>query len=183
MNELLAAVGRIIGQLSLWIIVQPWETALRTRAGKRQRVLSAGFHWRIPILDHVVKQSSRARVSMVPTQTLTTRDGRTLAVGIGIGYRVTDIVALYGGFEHAEDTIVQVAADIIAGFVTDAREELLNPLDLSETVAAELGHFLAQHGLTEVTVRVTDFAFVRSYRLLQDKRWGYAKSLDTTGPQ
>lgn len=170
MRELLATLQQWFSQVVFWVIVAPWESALRVRCGKHVKVLPAGIHWRIPLFDAVYRQSVRMRMGHISTQTLSTKDGRTLIVGSVLGYEVIDIERLYERLHHAEDTLTSLAAAAIAGHVQRCDHETLCPRRLAEVVSAELTTAFDCYGLGEVSVRITDFAFIRAYRIVQDYR-------------
>ncbi len=180
MNEIFAAFSNLIGQVIFWATVAPWEQAIRVRAGKHVRRLEPGFHWRVPILDQINKQSVRLRTAHVPTQTLSTKDGFTVVAGAAIGYAIADIEKLYRGLHHAEDTLTQMTAAALADCVFSNNRVDVTPDHISACVTEKLTEAFDPFGLEKVTVRVTDFAFVRAIRLVQDQRYGnYGEPLMT----
>lgn len=182
MNELLAALQRLFGQVIFWATIDPWEQAIRVRAGKHVRRLRPGFHLRVPILDVIHKQSVRLRSSLLPGQTLSTSDGHTLFVGAGLGYAISDIEKLYRGLRQAEDTIAQLAGSALAAEVLATARHEARPDAISAQVEARLAEALSPFGIADVAVRVTDFAFVRSFRLIQEGRWRDSRALSTEAP-
>lgn len=72
-----------------------------------------------------------------------------------------------------------LAIDWLAIFISVSTETPgVQPEILGKLAAASL-HF-EDYGLGEVELRVTDFAAVRTYRLISDQRWGgYADALET----
>ena len=76
-QEMLKQFGRLF---RWWIIVLPWDQAIRVRLGKHTRVLGPGVYWRIPYVDLVFQQSIRQRSARNDMQTLTTRDDRTISL-------------------------------------------------------------------------------------------------------
>jgi len=174
MNEFFATIMRLFGQVVFWAMVEPWEQAIRVRAGKHVRRLMPGLHFRIPILDLIYKQTVRLRTSMVATQTLSTHDGHTLIVGATVGYCISDIEKLYRGLFHAEDTIIQMAAGELAAEVFGTERSAVRPDKVGLNVTARLQDRFAAFGLAGVSVRVTDFAFVRAFRIVNDTRWPVA---------
>jgi hypothetical protein len=161
------------GRLFVWaVIVMPWEQALRVRAGRRQRVLNAGVHLRIPFLDSVYRQSVRLRLSNVPLQTLTTRDAKTLTIGATLAFTVVDIQRLYQTLHHAEGTLINLAATAIADYVASHDAADCLPAQLGVAVGATLA--LDRYGLGDGAVRITDWALIRAHRLVMDQRWATA---------
>lgn len=161
-----------------WIVVAPWEQALRVRFGKHVRVLRAGFHLRIPVIDVVFLQSVRRRVSSTGKQTLTTRDNHTVTIGTALGYEIADIEAVYRGLHHAEDSLQQLARQVIAKHVTAHVLTDCTPARL-EGLARELDT-LKDYGLENPELAITDFAVVKTYRLIGDQQYGaYGDHLST----
>ena len=66
MNEVQQFLEYVFNAFKIWVIVQPWETGLRVRAGKKVKNLSKGMYFRLPYFDSVYIQESRLRVSEVP---------------------------------------------------------------------------------------------------------------------
>jgi regulator of protease activity HflC (stomatin/prohibitin superfamily) len=172
------AVKQILSILQWWVSVSPWEAGVRVRAGRHVKSLSPGLHLRIPLLDHVFIQTVRMRVATIPTQTVTASDGRTITIGATVGYAIRDVERLYMTLHDAEDTIVNMAARAVADVVAIAGPNELFAGMVGSHATARL--HLEQYGLADADIRVTDFAIVRAYRLISDKRWSSNKSLETT---
>lgn len=182
MSEIITAITQLFGQVVFWATVAPWEQAIRVRAGKRVRRLAPGLHLRVPIIDTVHKQSVRLRSCCIQTQTISSADSATLICGATLAYSISDIERLYRGLHHAEDTVSQIVAAEIAGHVSHVARADLAPATVSDAVTARVAPRLAEYGLSDVSVRVTDFAFVRTYRLVSDQRWsGHGEPLSTKG--
>ena len=181
MSGILDTLARLFSSVAFWVMVQPWEQAIRVRAGRHVRRLAPGFHLRIPILDEVHKQTARLRNAIIPTQTLSTTCGATLVVGATIGYAIGDVEKLYRSLHHAEDTITQLAASAIAGVVFSMQRSEARPEIVGERVTASLRTAFEPFGLGEVHVRLTDFAFVRAFRLVNDYRFQIGKPLEVSG--
>jgi Membrane protease subunits, stomatin/prohibitin homologs len=169
--ETFTALLKQIGQIfTWWVMVAPWEQALRVRAGRHVRRLEPGVHLRIPFLDTVHVQSVRLRLATFSMQTVMTRDRKALTVAGALGYAVGNIEQLYQALHHAEDTLTSLAMTAIAECAAHADADALTPATLSTAATQALG--FADYGLVDVSVRVTDFAFLRTYRLVSDTRWG-----------
>jgi len=78
-----------------WVIITPWEQVLRVRLGKHLKLLEEGIHLKIPGIDYIFRQSTRMRVGLLPTQTLTTEDNKTLTIRGMIVYSIADLELLY----------------------------------------------------------------------------------------
>lgn len=174
-------LARLVGGIAFWVVVLPWQQGLRVRAGRHARPLGPGFYLKLPILDVVLVESVRRRSAMLPTQTLSTAEGVTVTVGAVISYAIGDLQQLYRSLHHAEDTIVQIAQGEIAIEVFSRRRGEADPAQLCEAVSRRLAEAFAPYGLVDVALRITDFAFPRAIRLIQDQRWSHGRALDTQG--
>lgn len=162
-----------------WVTVAPWEQALRVRLGKNVEVLKAGVHLRVPWVDRIYRQSTRRRLSTVPTQTVTTRDGKTLTLSCAVGYAIGDIKALYNTVHQPQDTIETEFQAAVARFVARSTLSECTTEALVKSCLEDVN--LERYGLVDVEFHVTDFAVVRAYRLMQGeaKNWTHGDALDT----
>lgn len=166
-----------------WVVVTPWEQAMRVRTipWRRQRVkkLPPGIHLKLPMVDQVYKQSVRLRTVSLPIQTLTTQDDQTLTLSGVFGYSISDLQLLYDTLHHAEDTIRNKAQSSIAQYVQSNPKVSCTP----ERVALNAcrGLDLKKFGLDCGELELVDFAYVRTHRFITDTKWGnYGDVLNTT---
>lgn len=161
-----------------WVIVAPWEQAVRVRLGKHVVLLEAGCHLRIPFADRIFRQSVRRRFTGVPTQTVTTKDGKTVTVGGGLAYSIVDVLRLYSTLHDAEDVIQTEANAAVARFVSAHDLTDCLPPSIEAHVGAHMD--LEQYGLEAGDFCVTDFAVARTYRVIQGqpKDWKHGQWLD-----
>lgn len=152
-----------------WITVLPWERAVHVRAGKKVRILAAGMHLRVPFLDRVYLQTTRLRVMQGSPQTITTRDGKTITIVMAVGYTITDISQLYREMFHPEQSLTNMVQGSIADFVsTHSLDECLLP-QIEKRVKQAMES--KDYGLSFEYVKVTGFAVVKTYRLIQEGHW------------
>ena len=181
MNEFLIALRQFFRGFRCWLVVSPWEAALLVRLGKRVRRLEPGFHWKIPILDVIYLQSVRLRLSPLPKQTISTLCSRVITVAGSLGYQIDDIEKLYASVHHGEDTVKALARAQIAEYVSTHRLEECEPEKVQAAVNARLE--LARYGLGAARIYITDFAVVRTYRLIGDhSEYGFGTPLTTDKP-
>ena len=147
----------------LWIL-QPWEQALRIRAGKKIVKFHGGLHFKIPYLDYVFKQNCRLRLSEVPSMTVTTLDGKTITLSGALSYRVEDVTPLYMKLHMAENTIARQTQGILSRYIAWNQFNKCSPKVIMEHVDATLE--LGQYGLADVDFILKDFAVVKTYRFI-----------------
>lgn len=160
-----------------WVIVMPWEKAIRVRLGKQIKILSEGTHFRIPFIDAIYLQSIRLRVIEMSPQTIMTKDRQTLTVVCCAGYTITDILKLYQKMYQPETTISNIIMAEIATHIASNNLSECRPEDIQEKVFEKLKS--EDFGIEYTYVKITGYAIVRAFRLIQDSHWT-SNSLSTT---
>jgi regulator of protease activity HflC (stomatin/prohibitin superfamily) len=158
-----------------WVIVAPWEQAVRVRAGRWTRVLEAGVHPRIPVLDDVRVFNNRLRIASFPALTVTTKDGKTVTAAGLIGFRIVDPLRAMLAMREPETTCSGLAMGHAANYIAARRFDDIAVSDLeASTVAALPGQ---APGCAFDFVKFVDFAAVKTFRLLQEQ-WRPGTSQD-----
>lgn len=156
----------LLDGIKLWVVVSPWELAVRVRCGKFTKTLQPGWHWRIPVLDEVILINTRLRLMNVPCQTITTRDGKTLTVSAMIGFCITDPETALKEFHAPADSCAALAMGEISKFIG---EKTLAEIDKSEMEAAICAELVGTvKGIEFRHVHIIDFAAVKTIRLMQE---------------
>lgn len=165
-----------------WFILQPWEQALRVRAGRYIKKFEGGIHFRIPYLDAIFKQNCRLRITDCGHQTLTTIDDLTVTLTSQLRYRVEDVTPLYMKLHMAEETLVQMIQAQIADFITANCREDCGPDALMSHVNEVID--FREYGLTDIKFAICDYAVVRTYRLINEGFYNYSEHrLQTDAPE
>lgn len=164
-----------------WVVIAPWEAALRVRLGKRAVTLSPGIHWRIPFFDRIFVQSTRLRTIAEDGISVTSRDGKNLTVSVAINYAVKDIHRLFMSLASPDLTIISKVASRIAQVASESHSAELTPSffesQIRESVSAE------EYGLTSVSVTIMNFSFAKTYRLISQAYRTFSMSADIESAQ
>lgn len=153
-----------------WVVIEPWELAIRVRLGRHRTRLSPGLSFRIPYIDHVYKQSVRLRFTTLPPQTVTSEDGHTLTMAGFLGYTIIDVDRLYDTLQQADGALSAVAQNEIAHFVQEHPLAECSPHDIERE--ASRGMALDKYGIGFDSLRLTTFARVKTHRLIMDSHIG-----------
>jgi regulator of protease activity HflC (stomatin/prohibitin superfamily) len=160
----------LINMVKIWVIVQPFEKGLRIRNGKHVKKLSGGIHFKLPYFDSVYVQESRLRIADMPMQTTTTKDVKTVTLSGAIGYSISDIENLYNTITHPETSIRNMAMSEIASYILSVDAKDIDTSKLEAIVLRKLKK--EDYGINFEYFRVTNFAIIRAFRLIQDQNWG-----------
>ncbi len=173
MNQVQQFFEYIFNAVKVFIIIQPWQTGLRVRNGRKIKKLDKGIYFRIPYFDSVFIQETRLRVGEVPIQTLTSKDLQTLTISSSFGYSVEDIEILYNTLYHPEETLQNIAMSEVANFVFTNNIKDITPDNIEKSVLdkfKEMGY-----GLNFEYFKIANFAVVKTFRLIQDQSYGYSR--------
>ncbi|MCK5605663.1 SPFH domain-containing protein [Candidatus Pacearchaeota archaeon] len=160
-----------------WIMVAPWEQAVRVRRGKVTKLLGAGIHLRIPGIDRLYRESIRLRTIDTGVQTVSTMDNHAVTLRARIRFRIDNYLTVFETLHHAEDTIIDLAMSEIAEQVRAQMHNSLTPSTVEEAVEKSLN--ADQYGLTGLGISITDFAFVKTFRIISgDNRYQRGLGMD-----
>lgn len=181
MDALWSLLRALLDSLRVFGTVDPWELGLCVRLGRSVTTRSPGFYWFWPLVDHFYKQNARLRTLNLPVQTLTTHDGRTLTLSAAVSYAIADLLKLFDKLklEEVEDTLGNLVMSEIGAWVQAHDAFDVTPAALSHAVSRAMR--FRSLGLSDASVMLTDFAFVRTYRLITDSKWVDLKSSSFEG--
>jgi regulator of protease activity HflC (stomatin/prohibitin superfamily) len=150
-----------------WAVVLPWEQAVRVRAGKHTKLLSPGWHWRIPFVDEVRTFNNRLRLASFPSLTVTSKDGKTITAAGLIGFRISDPLTAMLALSQPEATCGGLAMGHVARYLSERSFEAVSAEEVGVSAAQAIEE--QAPGCSVEFVRLVDFACVRTFRLLQDQ--------------
>ena len=171
MGQIKEFIEYIFNAIKILIIVQPWQSGIRVRAGKKTKKLSAGIHFRIPYIDSVYVQEIRLRVVDMPIQTVTTKDEKNITLNGAVGYIITDIEKLYKTIYHPETTIRNLVMSSTSEHCFNSFLEEIKVEKLEESILLKLND--TDYGVKFTYFKIVNFAVVKTFRLIQDQTWSY----------
>lgn len=167
MNTFVEWLMSLIREAKWWVIVQPWERAVRTRRGMNAEIVEAGLHFKIPVIDEVIVVNNRLRIAVFPSQTITTNDGKTVTVAGVVGFRITDPLAALMAMRQPEMTCAAFAQASVASYIAARSLSEIAVADLQESARRDIEGRAS--GMKFDFVNVVDFAAVKTIRLLQEQ--------------
>lgn len=165
--NLLNSIAEFLSKLlNWWFTVMPWEQAIHVRRGKYPKTKGPGFYWKIPFVDQVFLQTTRMRMIDVPMQTMSTKDGSTATIKSCVGYSISDINKLYETLYHPEMTLSSMVMAKIGEYIRDTDVKDIVPANIEQAANDLISS--KDYGLKDVTIKITTFAIVKTFRLMQD---------------
>lgn len=144
----------------------PWEQALLIRRGKNVKLLGAGLYLKIPFIDTVYIQTTRMRMVDTPMQTISTKDGNTITIKSAIGYTIESIQKLYATLYHPEMTLNSLSMGYIGEYARSNNIEAVSPKLIEDFIKSKID--ASGYGLKDFSIKITSFAVVKTFRLIQD---------------
>ena len=167
MPEWLQAIFDFFGRFRVFYVVMPWEQAIRVRLGSRVRLIGPGFHWKLPLFDRVFTQNIRLHIVSSCSQTLDGEDGKAVAVVACIGFSIHNLLDVYKSVQHLDEALYSWASAEIAEHIGGGYTRL----QLEALITAGLKEKATGWGIKVEFCRITDYARVRVFRLMQSDRW------------
>lgn len=169
MNQVREFLEYLFNAFKIWVIIQPWETGLIVRNGKRIKQRTKGIYFKLPYFDSVYVQENRLRVTEMPMQTLTSKDTQTITLNSSFGYSISNLQKLYETLYQPEKTLQNIAMSTIAEVVFKNNIGEVSPEVIEQEVLKKLK--ADDYGIRFEYFRITNFAIVKTFRLIQDQSW------------
>jgi regulator of protease activity HflC (stomatin/prohibitin superfamily) len=175
MDSALAWVGQIAEWLGRFVprllLLNTTEGAVKFVRGSRPVLLTPGLHFYWPLVTEV-KAWVVARQSVnLPTQTVTTRDGKVIAVGGLLIFRIEDAMPLIAHTWNADQTIRDISAGVFHAVCSQAEWGELQMAShdgtLNRTLKKELRRRLSRFGVRVLDALLTDLAPCRVLKVIQ----------------
>ena len=150
--------------LPLQIIYQYQEGVL-LRFGKYKKVLTKGFHWKIPVIDTPIIEHIAVTTTTLPPQSLTTLDDKTIVVKGIIKYKITDIHKYALLIWDAKDALVDTTCGIIRDTVNEKNWEEIRLGKIDGLISRRVKSAAEEYGIEVIWVTLTDISIMKSFRL------------------
>lgn len=165
-NQIFGFIGKLF---EWWFVVMPWEQAVFIRCGNKVKVLGAGLYFKVPFIDRVYLQQIRLRTIDMPVQTVSTRDGKTITLKAAVAYSIIDIYVMFNKISHPELTLCGLVMGGIADHIKSTDSNGVSPRSVEDYLLNRFNP--AEYGLGNLSIKITSWADVKTYRLIQDASW------------
>lgn len=170
LGELFDWFGRLIPR---WTIVPATHGAVKFVMGNKIVPLGPGIHWWWPAVTEMRPYPTCRQADTLPPQTITTRDGKVIAVGAMIIYSVSDIEALLGHTYNPDNTIQEIALTAMQDVLPALTWEELRSMprgDLDVKLRQAAAKWLKPYGVKVIKMALIDLAPCRVIRLMTTSR-------------
>ena len=154
-------------------ILKSYQMGVRWTLGKNPIALDPGPHWRIPLWHSISVHDVVDEVVNLPTQSVITKDKKTVCFSVNISFRIADIVAHECNVQDFLESTTGAAMIHLSKRVREKTlEELETPEGLKElevSLKATLTTKMKRWGTEIIDIGFTDFVPVpRMLRIFLD---------------
>jgi regulator of protease activity HflC (stomatin/prohibitin superfamily) len=169
MGELFARVLDNLRELWPCKIIRSYQRGIRFKNGVvHEEQLVPGLYWFIPFFWAIEEVSVVEDVLDLPTQSITTADGKMVSFSANVSFEVTDAVLLYTQVQDFEQNLSRIACGHLAMRVREWRWDELQ--ESQKKLEASLRDTLTTRvkgwGCRIIECRLTDLVQARQIRLV-----------------
>jgi regulator of protease activity HflC (stomatin/prohibitin superfamily) len=113
-DKLIDTLIQVWDSVKFWEIVLHYEKGIRLRRGVFKEVLEPGWHWKIPVVDHIISDNVVTRTNNFSPQALATEDGKTLQVSGILRWNIRDICKALLEVEGLDHAVKDIGFMVIA---------------------------------------------------------------------
>jgi regulator of protease activity HflC (stomatin/prohibitin superfamily) len=155
-------------QLVPFVIIREYEEAVLLRFGMFNRVMLAGIHFKIPLIDEVLDQHVVVTTLSLDAQSLYTKDKQNIVVKAVIKYKISDVKTFLLEVYDAQDALSDMSQSIIKNVIMSMSMDECTESELDNTLTKKVRVEARKWGVEVQQVTLTDLAPIRSFRLIND---------------
>ena len=167
-DKLIEIVSHWWLQLVPFVIIREYEEAVLLRFGMFNRVMLAGIHFKIPLIDEVLDQHVVVTTLSLDAQSLYTKDKQNIVVKAVIKYKISDVKTFLLEVYDAQDALSDMSQSIIKNVIMSMSMDECTDSELDNTLTKKVRVEARKWGVEVQQVTLTDLAPIRSFRLIND---------------
>ena len=157
---------QIVGMFQFWTVIDAFEEGVLLRFGKFKKTLKPGLRFILPFyIDNVLTDNVVTDPMTLGTQSLTTKDGKSIVISAVITWRIFDIRKVLLEVDGAESALVDVSAGYIHEQVAQNTWATIRKPDFPNSLKKHIQRQARKWGISVTNVQFSDCSLSRSYRL------------------
>ncbi len=150
-----------------WFVLDEYEKGVVLQLGKFRREVGPGFWFCLPFgIDQVLQENFTFRTARLRTQTLTTKDLKTVVVSPVVAYRIKHIKKFLLEVESAEDALKDVTYGTMGEKIRSAHFLDMMTDEWHDELYKEVREQGFIFGIEVLSVRLSDFGEIFTARLI-----------------
>ena len=166
LDRLFDVLFQVIGLFQFWTVIDAYEEGVLLRFGKYKRSVGPGLNFHLPFyIDSIKVDNVVPNCLSIPTQSLTTRDGKSVVIEALILWRIEDIKKVILDVEDATTSLHEITAGYIHEQVASNDWEEIRQPKFPDTLKKHIQKQAGKWGIKVMNVKFSDCSLSRSYRL------------------
>lgn len=153
-------------ELKIFEVVPQTHKGIVLRLGKFHHAIKPGVVWKIPYIDELQLVMSIITTMGLPTQSLTTLDGKPIVIGCIVKFQVINpkpyLLKIYDSIDVLQDTTMGAVAQVIGD------TNYCNLHEIREVVERIVKRETKGYGFKIHKITFTDLGPIKTIRLMQD---------------
>lgn len=150
------------------VIVQQTDAGVILRFGIFNREIAPGLRWKIPCVEYEMVQNVVTTTMLLQSQTLTTKDDKSIVITPIVKYSITDVKAFLLEIWDAEDVLNDVTLGAVKRVVSSLNWSDIIDAKTETTVLNKVRLETKQYGFEIEKVTFADVGRIKSIRLLNE---------------
>lgn len=151
--------------LKPFYIIEQYNMGIQLRFGKYYKVLNPGIHFKVPFFDTVIEHTVVPTTMRLYSQSLTTKDEKSIVVEGVIKYRISDIKVFLLEVNDAVDAISDMTQAIIKTVIMERTWEECKSNEIDNIITKKARTESKKWGIEIIQVTLSDMGIIRSIRL------------------
>lgn len=176
LEKILDKIFEVGGELLLpFEVINHYDRGVRLRFGRavleneKPKILEPGLHWKIPFVDQINSIMVKVSTMDLPTQLVTTKDGKAVLVGSVLKYDVTDVGTLLLEVDSPKAAVEDMAQGILKQAVLDRTWEECNTVDLEKDVTIKVRREAKKWGIDVKSFTLTNLMLIEPRILINTR--------------
>lgn len=169
LERLFEFIQNFLELFKFWFVVMDYEEAVVMRLGRYKKTLSPGLHFIYPLaIDHVMSENVALETCNLGTQSLITKDGISIAIGVVLSYKIIDVKRFLIETENAASVLEDSTYGVVGAAITASTWDEVHTEDFNERVFKEIHRKALKWGVDIITLQFSDLTKAKCLRLLNE---------------
>ncbi len=168
LDRLIDLLLQWVGFFVPFVVIDQFERAVVLRWGRYHRELDPGFHWLIPFeIERAIADNVVPRTLNLGAQSLTTKDGAQVVLGVIVTARIHDIRKSLLEVENVDTAVQDSCYAEIARVVHEHTWDELQQESINDELLKACRRRAFAYGVEIMRTQASDLAKCKSLRLMQ----------------
>lgn len=173
MSDIIRILIDVVQFLWPFRLVHQWQQGVYYICGRQMWTVGVGCWPVIPFFMDVATVNMVPAVYSTPLQTITVRDGRALTFSATLTVQVVDAGKALNSLDNWPETTVELVSGLLSSGLADAEVVRFDPARgkrdrLLDDLRKEADETMLVYGVTIIGLRLNNFAFVKTFRLMAE---------------